>query len=81
MGQLAAVFCDHGRFEDALPLEVAALADRTRLLGEDHPDTLTALNNLAMTYDRMGKYAEVSLLLHSDVIDRFRAAQSTAQLT
>ena len=31
---------------------VSVLADRTRALGSDHPDTLTARNNLAYTHQR-----------------------------
>jgi hypothetical protein len=35
---------------------------RNRLLGEDHPDTITAMNNLAITYESLGKYADAEKL-------------------
>ena len=32
----------------------ACLEIRKRVLGEEHPDTLRSMNNLAVTYDRLG---------------------------
>ena len=34
------------------------LAERKRLLGSDHPDTLNTRNNLAVAYDSVGRFAE-----------------------
>ena len=34
------------------------LADRERVLGADHPDTLTTRNNLAAAYQAAGRTAE-----------------------
>ncbi|WP_420819164.1 tetratricopeptide repeat protein [Nonomuraea lactucae] len=34
----------------AVPLLERALADRERILGNDHPDTLSSRNNLANAY-------------------------------
>jgi tetratricopeptide (TPR) repeat protein len=34
-----------------------------RILGEEHPDTATSLNNLATLYQDQGKYAEAEPLL------------------
>ncbi|GAB3014236.1 hypothetical protein GCM10023080_096910 [Streptomyces pseudoechinosporeus] len=38
---------DAGRVQDALDLGERVLADYERILGEDHPDTLSARSNLA----------------------------------
>jgi Tetratricopeptide repeat len=37
-----------------LPLLEQALAARRRVLGDDHPDTLTLMNNLALTRHALG---------------------------
>ena len=42
-----------GRMDDAIALHERNLADRTRILGPDHPDTLTSRNNLATAYQLM----------------------------
>ena len=35
---------------------------RNRLLGEEHPDTIRAMDNLAATYMSLGKYADAEKL-------------------
>ena len=47
MDALASLFDDKGEFDRALPLFEECLAKYKRVLGEDHPDTLASLNNLA----------------------------------
>jgi hypothetical protein len=47
---LAHVYLSVGRFDDAIPLFEQALADRERILGADHPDTLTSASYLAAAY-------------------------------
>ena len=37
-----------GRAAEAIPLHEQTLADRERVLGPDHPDTLTSRDNLAV---------------------------------
>ncbi len=39
-----------------------ALRMRTEVLGEEHPDTVQSLNNLATLYQAQGKYAEAERL-------------------
>ncbi|HTP16652.1 MAG TPA: tetratricopeptide repeat protein [Streptosporangiaceae bacterium] len=39
-----------GRLGQAIPLYEHTLADRERVLGSDHPQTLTSRNNLAYAY-------------------------------
>lgn len=36
------------------PLDEQTLADRVRVLGEDHPQTLSSHNNLAVAYQAAG---------------------------
>lgn len=59
---LAGVYQEAGRLTDALPLFEATLAARERILGPDHPDTLTSRNNLATAYQDAGRLTEALLL-------------------
>ena len=36
------------------------LAKRKLTLGHDHPDTLTSMHNLALTYSQQGKFTEAA---------------------
>ena len=40
------------------------LADRERILGPDHPDTLNSRNNLATAYRAAGRTGEADASLH-----------------
>jgi tetratricopeptide (TPR) repeat protein len=51
-----------GRYEEAEPLYLDALAMRKRLLGEAHPAVATSLNNLALLYASQGRYEEAEPL-------------------
>ena len=48
------------------------LADRERVLGADHPDTLTTRNNLALAYWAAGRAAEAITLLEQTLADEER---------
>ncbi|CAK9087156.1 Nephrocystin-3 [Durusdinium trenchii] len=50
------------RFNDALPLASESAAIQKRLLGTDHPDYATSLNNLALLYTAMGDSAQAEPL-------------------
>ncbi|KAJ7106940.1 P-loop containing nucleoside triphosphate hydrolase protein, partial [Mycena epipterygia] len=60
----------------AEPLQVTVLEKRKNMLGEGHPDTLTAMNNLARTYCSLGKLKEAEELqvmaekLHVAVVEK-----------
>eukprot|EP01038_Epipyxis_sp_PR26KG_P005622 gene5622-7764_t len=46
--------------------------DKARItLGENHPHTLTCMNNLAVLYDKLGKY-ELAETFHKDCLDKRR---------
>ncbi|ROP29973.1 tetratricopeptide repeat protein [Couchioplanes caeruleus] len=49
-----------------------AVADRERLLGTDHPDTLTARCDLGLAYASVGRTAEATHLLRQVIADRER---------
>jgi tetratricopeptide (TPR) repeat protein len=43
---------------EAEPLYARALSLRERALSPEHPDTATSLHNLALVYEKGGRYAE-----------------------
>ena len=47
-----------GRLTEAIALYEQVHTDSTRVLGEDHPDTLTSRNNLAYAYESAGRLQE-----------------------
>ena len=47
LNNLASLYKDQGRYADAEPLNMRALAIYKKALGPDHPKFATALNNLA----------------------------------
>jgi tetratricopeptide (TPR) repeat protein len=59
---LALLYYFQGKYKEAEPLYQQALALRQKLLGDDHPDVATSLNNLALLYYSQGKYKEAEPL-------------------
>jgi hypothetical protein len=58
-----------GRFEEAEELDVQVMERRSRVLGEEHPSTLTSMDNLASTYSNQGRWKEAEEL-EVQVIER-----------
>jgi tetratricopeptide (TPR) repeat protein len=56
------VLWEEGRWNDAEELEVKVMEARWRVLGEVHPDTLSAMANLASTYRKQGRWKEAEEL-------------------
>jgi tetratricopeptide (TPR) repeat protein len=56
-------FFHRGRWRDAERIGVHLLQLRNRVLGVEHPDTLTSVNNLASLYTSQGRYGEAEPLL------------------
>ena len=50
-------------YAKAEPLYQQALRIRQKVLGPEHPDTATSLNDLAVLYQDMGEYAKAEPLL------------------
>ncbi|KAJ7607744.1 hypothetical protein FB45DRAFT_394216 [Roridomyces roridus] len=60
--QYAWIYYDGGKFEQAKDLYELNLERQRELLGKDHPDTLTAMANVAVTYGQLGRYQEAERL-------------------
>ncbi|MDP7572015.1 MAG: tetratricopeptide repeat protein, partial [Myxococcota bacterium] len=60
---VAKVYKDLGLYDEALPLYESALALRRKHLGDEHPDTLSSINNLGLLLHAQGKHAEAETLL------------------
>jgi tetratricopeptide (TPR) repeat protein len=60
---------DTGPTAEAIPLLEQTLADRERLLGDDHPSTLYSRNNLALAYRDAGQTTEAITLLERTLAD------------
>ena len=56
------VYLNQGRYAEAEQLYLAALETLKRALGDDHPATLSSMNNLANLYSNQGRYAEAKPL-------------------
>ncbi|MEV0896599.1 tetratricopeptide repeat protein [Actinoplanes sp. NPDC049802] len=61
-----------GDVRAAILLFEQALADRRRVLGDDHPDTLTSVNNLAGAYRSAGDLGRAIGLFEQALADRRR---------
>ncbi|MCZ7422988.1 FxSxx-COOH system tetratricopeptide repeat protein [Verrucosispora sp. WMMA2121] len=59
-----------GRFEDALVEDQATLIGYQEVLGDDHPNTLMAINNLAIAFQLTGDAREALRLAHQ-LLDRW----------
>ena len=57
LNNLGTLYSDMGRYAEAGPLHVRALAIAEKVQGPDHPDIATYLNNLGTLYKAMGRYA------------------------
>ncbi|KAK1992665.1 hypothetical protein LX36DRAFT_559999, partial [Colletotrichum falcatum] len=61
---LASTYSELGRLDEAVEMEKDVLNTRRQSLGNDHPDTITTMYNLAITLTRQGHH-EDSLSLQS----------------
>ena len=59
--------------EGVSPREVvfASDGDEKRVLGDEHPDTLTSMANLALTYSNQGRWKEAEEL-EAQVMETFK---------
>ena len=61
-GQLGVSYRQQGRWKEAEELELRVMEVMRRVLGEEHPDTLTSMSNLATTYHEQGRWKEAQEL-------------------
>jgi hypothetical protein len=59
---------EQGYSSEAKKLEIQVLNARKKILGEEHPATISAMGNLASTYSDLGKHTEAEKL-HIQVLD------------
>ncbi|KAL8815792.1 MAG: hypothetical protein Q9223_005111 [Gallowayella weberi] len=62
IAEFALAFSEAGRWKEAEELEVQVMETSQRVLGEEHPDTLTSMANLASTYRNQGRWKEAEEL-------------------
>ena len=55
---LAGIYWNQGRWNEAEQLEIQVTDMRKKLLGADHPETLSSMANLACTFRNQGKCNE-----------------------
>lgn len=67
--------------EQAIPLFEATLADAERVLGPDHPQTLTTRNNLARAYQAAGRLEQAITLFEAVLADSERVLGPEHPLT
>ena len=60
--KFALAFSKAGYWKEAVELEVQVMETRKRVLGEEHPSTLTTMRNLASTYRKQGRSKEAEEL-------------------
>ena len=53
---------EQGYASDAEKLQIQVLHERSRTIGEEHPDTMHAMSYLALTYGSLGKYKNAEKL-------------------
>lgn len=51
-----------GRYKEAEEAYTKVIATRKRVLGDEHPSTLSSMNNLASTYSKQGRWKEAEEL-------------------
>ena len=60
--RFALVYSENGRWREAETLRVQVRENCLRVLGPQHPDTLTSMGNLASTYVNQGRWKEAEVL-------------------
>jgi tetratricopeptide (TPR) repeat protein len=60
---LAILYRLEGKYTEAEPLSTEAFETQRRVLGEEHPSTLSSMTALAAVYQEEGKYSEAEPLL------------------
>ncbi|MUG97659.1 CHAT domain-containing protein [Scytonema sp. UIC 10036] len=62
LNQQADELYNKGKYDAAIPLAERALAMREKVLGKEHPDVATSINNLALLYREQGNYQQAEPL-------------------
>lgn len=69
---------DEGKYDQALSLAESVLATRERILGPDHIDVVSALNELAILYHIKGQYAKAESAFQRSlaILEKMRGPES-----
>jgi len=59
---IAGFFLYQGRWKEAETLGIQVMETRKKVLGDEHPKTLTSIGNLALTYWNQGRWKEAETL-------------------
>jgi len=59
---IAGFFLYQGRWKEAETLGIQVMETMKKVLGSEHPDTLTSISNLALTYWNQGRWKEAETL-------------------
>ncbi|KAF2728035.1 hypothetical protein EJ04DRAFT_391812, partial [Polyplosphaeria fusca] len=62
IANLGVSYSMQGKEDKAEPLKKRVMETRKRVLGDEHPSTLTSIANLASTYRNQGRWAEAEQL-------------------
>ena len=65
-GTISTVYFYEGRWKEAEELDMQVVETGKRVLGEEHPDTLRSMANLASTYSKQGRWKEAEELRVKD---------------
>jgi tetratricopeptide (TPR) repeat protein len=68
MSSLANIYHHQSQYDKALPLYTTCLERKKSILGENHPHTLTSMNNLAMLYKNQGQYDKALTLIVIELV-------------
>ncbi|MEV4364555.1 tetratricopeptide repeat protein [Nonomuraea sp. NPDC049625] len=80
-GQCSRYLYDLADLTRAIPLLQTTLADRERVLGADHPDTLTSRNNLASAYESAGDLGRAIPLFEATLAEQERVVGADHRYT
>jgi serine/threonine protein kinase/tetratricopeptide (TPR) repeat protein len=72
MATMGTVYVGLGLYAEGEPLQRQALETRRRLLGPDHPDTLTSMDDVAETLYFAGRHADAATLHRETLASRKR---------
>jgi hypothetical protein len=72
MANLASTYSNQGRWKEAEELKVQVMEMKKKMLGAEHPSTLTSMANLAFTWKRQGRHVEALNLMKECVRLRTR---------
>jgi len=75
-GNLAVCRREQGKYAEAETIHREVLSMRRRVLGEEHPDTLTGASDLASSLSEQGKYAEAGEMFQATLTARQRVLGS-----